>query len=285
MEARLRAGTPEDAAACGRICYEAFHGIATRHNFPPDMPDAELATMLIGWLLADEGFYSVVAERDGEVVGSNFLDERAVIAGVGPITVAPGTQDRGLGRRLMEDVLRRAAERGFAGVRLVQSAYHTRSLSLYAKLGFEIREPLAAVQGPPILREEPGYGVRSARPGDVEACAGLCLRLHGFDRAGELRSAVERGAAQVVEHDGRITGYTTGLGFFGHTVAESNAEVRALLGAAPELGPPGFLVPMRNGELLRWCLDRGLRVIQLLTLMSRGLYNEPAGAYLPSILF
>jgi hypothetical protein len=47
----------------------------------------------------------------------------------------------------------------------------------------------------------------------------------------------------------------------------------------------GVFVPSRNAELLRWCLRGGLRVVQQSTLMSIGLYNEPAGAYLPSILF
>ena len=34
-----------------------------------------------------------------------------------------------------------------------------------------------------------------------------------------------------------------------------------------------------------WCLDHGLRVVQLMTLMTMGLYNEPGGAYLPSVLY
>ena len=49
--------------------------------------------------------------------------------------------------------------------------------------------------------------------------------------------------------------------------------------------PPGLLLPSRNGEVFRWCLARGLRVVQPMTLMSLGLYNEPRGAFLPSILF
>jgi hypothetical protein len=31
--------------------------------------------------------------------------------------------------------------------------------------------------------------------------------------------------------------------------------------------------------------SNGLRVVRPMTLMSSGLYNEPAGAYLPPILF
>lgn len=89
----------------------------------------------------------------------------------------------------------------------------------------------------------------------------------------------------MVEHDGRIAGYTTGIGFFGHTVGKGNEELKALIGAAAEFPGPGFLLPTRNGEVLRWCLERGLRVVQPLTLMSVGLYNEPAGAFMPSVLY
>ena len=60
---------------------------------------------------------------------------------------------------------------------------------------------------------------------------------------------------------------------------------KALIGAAAEFGGPGSLLPTRNAELFRWCLHQGLRVQQTLTLMSLGLYKEPAGAFLPSILF
>jgi hypothetical protein len=36
---------------------------------------------------------------------------------------------------------------------------------------------------------------------------------------------------------------------------------------------------------MRWCLGKGLRVTQSLTLMTMGLYSEPQGAWLPSILY
>ena len=44
-------------------------------------------------------------------------------------------------------------------------------------------------------------------------------------------------------------------------------------------------LPTRNSEVFGWCLGQGLRVTQPMTLMSLGLYNEPRGAFLPSILF
>jgi hypothetical protein len=82
-----------------------------------------------------------------------------------------------------------------------------------------------------------------------------------------------------------MTGYATVVGFFGHAVGETNEDVQALIGAAKEFAGPGFLMPTRNGELFRWCLKAGLRVTEPMTLMSAGLYNNPAGAFLPSILY
>src|SRR5918997_4334025 len=158
----LRAGRPEDAEDCGFICYGAFKTIADEHNFPPDFPSSEVAVGLLTSLLSRDDVYSVVAEVDGRVVGSNFLWEKGTIAGVGPITIDPTAQNVAVGRRLMEDELRRAEERNIAGVRLVQAAYHNRSLALYTKLGFDTREPLSNLQGPAIEEQIPGYAVRPA---------------------------------------------------------------------------------------------------------------------------
>jgi predicted N-acetyltransferase YhbS len=280
----LRPGRPEDAQACGRICYEAFLALAGRHGFPGDFPSAAVATDLLSTFLSHPGFYAIVAELDGQVVGSNFLDERSSIAGVGPVTVDPAIQDRGIGRRLMQEVLDRATTRGFAGVRLLQAAYHVRSLSLYAKLGFQVRDLCACMQGPPLGAAIPGYAVRPAGEADLESCNRVCRTVHGHDRRAEVLDAIRQGTAVVVEHDGRITGYATAMAFFGHAVGETTEDLKALIGAAASFEGPGILVPT-SGALFPWCLREGLRVVQLLTLMSRGLYNEPTGAYLPSVLY
>lgn len=185
----------------------------------------------------------------------------------------------------MHAVMTRAAERKFAGVRLVQAAYHNRSLSLYAKLGFVVREPLSCMQGTAIQKTLPGYLVRPAQVGDLAACNELCLRVHGHDRGGELSDAIQQGSAVVAESQGRVTAYASSVAFFGHAVGETNEDLKALIATAPAFQGPGILVPTRNAGLFRWCLENGLRVVQQMTLMTTGLYNEPAGAYLPSILF
>jgi predicted N-acetyltransferase YhbS len=285
MNITIREAKPEDGAAAGRICYEGFKAIGEQHNFPPDFPNVETATNAVTSMIAHPRIYGIVAEADGKIAGSNFLDERDPIAGLGPISVDPAVQNSGIGRELMLHFIRRAEERHYPGVRLVQSGYHNRSLCLYTKLGFDTREPLSIMQGKPLKLEIPGYQVRAATERDLDACNRLCVRIHGHTRGGELGDAIGRGIATVVERGGRITGYATLLAFFGHAVGETNEDLEALIGAAPGFFGPGFLVPTRNCELFRWCLGHGLRLVYQMTLMSMGLYNAPAGAWLPSVLY
>jgi GNAT superfamily N-acetyltransferase len=281
----IRRAKPEDAAASANICYEAFYKVNAEHGFPPDLPAVEPALGVLTTMFGHPGFYCVVAEEGGRIVGSNCMDERSTIAGIGPITIDPSAQNRGVGRLLMQAVLDRARERKFPGVRLVQAAFHNRSLSLYTTLGFDVREPLSVMQGPAIHRKVEGCSVRAASAADLDACNRVCAQVHGHDRGGDLADSIGQGTAAVVERGGRITAYCSSMAFFGHAVAESNLDLQALIAAADGFGGSGILVPARNAELLRWCLANGLRVVEPMTLMTLGLYNEPAGAYLASILY
>jgi predicted N-acetyltransferase YhbS len=285
VKIQIREATPDDANECGRICHDAFAAIAEYHRFPPDFPTVDIAIGAVSGLIAHPGFFGVVAEDDGQILGSNFLDERSMIRGVGPITVDPDVQNRRIGLALMDAVLQRGAQHRAPGVRLLQSAYHNRSMCLYAKLGFDVREPFAVMQGNPLGLKVPGAAVRPATDADAQACDAVCVRVHGHDRGGEVRDAIAQGTAMLVERNDRITGYTTGVALFGHSIAETNDDLMALIGAAEEFGGPGFLVPMRNTELLRWCLAHGLRVVSMMNLMTIGLYQEPRGAFLASVLY
>ena len=281
----VREATTEDAEVCGRIFFDAFESIASRHNFPVEPSSREFTRFKASEMLASEGFATFVAERDGQLLGGAFIDERASIVGIGPVTVDPAAQDDGIGRALMEAALRRERERGVAGVRLVQTAYHYRSLALYTKLGFVVREPLSVLQGAPFALSSPGRGIRPADDADLDRCSEVCVRVHGHERRGELEDAIAAGTARVVERPGGICGYATGFGYGWHAVAETNEDLIALLCSADAFMGLGILVPSRNSELLRWGLEHGLRIVQQSTLMTIGLYSEPDGAYLPSILF
>ncbi len=283
MDVTVREAVDGDWVEAGRICYEAFATLADRHGFPHDFPSIAAASEPIRWLINHPQVYGVVAEGGGRILGSSFLDERSTIFAIGPVSVDPTAQDHNVGRVLMAAMLDRAAVRRAPGVRLVQISYHNRSLSLYAKLGFDVREAFGAMYGPPIGLAMPGYHVRPATTDDEAACNSLCLLVHGHTRHGEVSEAIASGTAQVVERLGRITGYTAGINYFAHSVAETNDDLRAMIGAATDFGTPGFLVPLRNSDLFRWCLAHGLRVFFVTNMMTIGIYQEPAGAWMPSV--
>jgi predicted N-acetyltransferase YhbS len=284
MPFTIRRAEAADAAQCGAILYTAFQRLADEHRFARDFPSVEVATGLVSMLLATPGFYGIVAEENGRIVGSNFADHRSPIAGIGPISIDPEAQNRGIGRKLMQSAIDHFAAANVPGIRLVQAAYHNRSLCLYTRLGFQTREPLSVIQEPALNKKFPGYDVRPAMEADIADCNLLCHRVHGFERGVELREAIGARTALVVEHLGRITGYATDIGFFAHAVAETNHDLKSLIGAASAFQEPGFLLPTRNHEVFAWCLDSELKLVMQMTLMSIGLYNEPAGAWLPSIL-
>lgn len=222
-------------------------------------------------------------------MGSNFLDERSnIVAGIGPLTVDLKFQNKGVGKQLMSNVMGRARMQNYPALRLLQASYHNRSLSLYTSLGFKIREPISNMQGKPIQVSIPGRSVRIATESDLEPCNMVCKEIHGHDRDGELRHSIKQGIAKVVLSGDKITGYTSGLTIFNHSVGFTIDDLKALIASETNedcYGGPGILIPSRNTYLFRWCLDNGLRLVQQITLMTVGMYNEPAGYYMPSILF
>jgi predicted N-acetyltransferase YhbS len=287
MSITIRAATTNDAHACGRIIHDAFKSIADAHGFSPDFPSVEAGVQLASILIAAPSVFGVVAEADGQVVGSNFLAEGDTVRAVGPITVDPGFQGGGVGRRLMEAVLERA--KGAAGVRLVQDAFNTRSIALYASLGFEVKEPLQLMRG--TVRSAPplGFGVRILVAEDLGTCAALCTAVHRVERTAELRNALQSFTPFVVERDNRVTGYLSAATFWltNHGVAETEADMRALIAgaAAASAEPVSFLLPVRQARLFRWCLEEGLRVVKPMTLMAMGQYQEPKGCFFPSVFY
>ncbi len=284
MTIQLRSMRPEDVEPCGRICYEAFRNIAEKHNFRPDFPSAEMAIGLIGWLFSSPGAFNVVAESDGQVIGSNHLWEWSTIPAVGPITIDPHAQAKGVGRMLMEAVIERGKDR--PGIRLVQDSFNAASLSLYASLGFDVREPLVLIEGVVKAEVPAGYEVRPMREADHEACADLCRSVLGFDRIEEIKNAPPMGTPFVAVRDGRIRAYTSAPQMWplNHAVAENENDMHALLlGAGNQCEQLSFLLATRQTSLFRWCLKHGMRVIKPMTLMSMGAYHEPRGCYLPSV--
>jgi predicted N-acetyltransferase YhbS len=283
----IRSMSPDDAESCGRVAFAAHQAVALAHNFLPEHSSVDFSIGLMRAKISDKNAYGALAENGGQIVGSIFLNTfpPAPVAAIGPLTVDPAAAG-GVGKMLMETAMKEARRRGYENVRLVQSPSHLRSLVLYTKSGFAVREPLILMQGAPSKALSlNGQSVREATQDDLLSCNGLCSRVHNFSREFELRLAIEQRVAVLVERDGKIVAYAAGVGLRGHAVAETVEDLKAVICASPKLPGPGFFVPARNNELLRWLLEAGARALWPAALMTFGSYQEPVGAFLPSIAF
>lgn len=287
MNINIREINSADAEIAGKIVYEAFADVSTSHGFPPDFPSVEIATGFVNLWIQHPEIAGFAAEVDEKFAGSNFLTEFDEIRGVGPITVDTGIQASGIGRRLMEAVIERG--RDARGIRLVQAAFNTRSMSLYASLGFDIKEPLALMAGKPAGTVSSGVEVRPMTAKDLDESSELYQRVHGISRRGDLELCLGHFIPYVAIREGRIVAYasTVTMWALNHGVAETETDMYDLLiGAAGHLDQPvSLLLPTRSASFHRWSLAAGLRMVMPLSLMTMGHYEEPRSSYFPSVLY
>lgn len=282
MPPELVSPTAADTDTLGDICYRAFKDISERHGFPSDFASPEFAHMVIGSLIRDETIYGVAARLDGRLVGSNFIELTDGASGIGPVSVDPAAQSGGVGRAMMEDVLRHARESGIERVRLMQDSFNMTSLALYASLGFDTKAPVAMME--PAPAESPN--VRRATRGDLDGVEELSRRIYRVNR----RHSVEAHLSDpftpfVFEKGGRVTAYFV-PGIFGHGAGESEEEMAELVLHTFTQAPPMvhvFFCPLTEGSLYRRFLAAGCRNRKVMNLMTLGPYEEPQGVWLPSV--
>ena len=286
MDVHIRSMRQEDVETCGLICYQAFKNSAECHNFRPDHPSKEFSIQLAQSNFANPQIFSIVAESDGKIIGSNYLSEYDIVRAVGPLTIDPNVQSSGAGRELMKAVIERGNQS--QSIRLVQDAFNQASLSLYARLGFDVKEPLVMLEGQVKGDVPSNIAIRPLQDKDFADCAELCRRVHGIERIGEIKNKPPFLTSFVAVRDGRISAYTSAPHFWAlnHAVAESEKDLQALLAGVGNISgerPLSLLLPTRQTDLFRWCLNKGMRVIKPATLMAMGEYQEPHGCYLPSV--
>jgi ribosomal protein S18 acetylase RimI-like enzyme len=285
MAISIERARPEHANSLGRIMYEAFAGINTRHGFPPDFPNVEVGQQVMGMLCSRPDIYGVAAVDDGEPIGSNFIWTADPVAGVGPITIDANRQQRGIGRQLMTAVLDHAKSQGSKMIRLAQDSFNMTSLSLYASLGFTVQEPLALMSSTTAKADT--SGVRQARPDDLDAMAALCERNFKVSRRNEIDGSSRAPfPALVRERNGKVVAYQI-PGFIGHGAADTDEDALALIASTATLPPPAqlFFAPLRQGTLHRKALAAGCRMVKVMQLMSIGPYEQPSGTWMPSVMY
>jgi GNAT superfamily N-acetyltransferase len=275
---------PNHIPELSRICHEAFFNLQSRHATHIDIPDLETGQMLISHIASRPDYTGVVATIAGQIIGSNFLLHADEVAGVGPITVDPHLQSRGVGRSLMAWVIDAAQQRGIRQIRLFQEAVNTTSLSLYTSVGFTWRDSAVLMQTAPAAIDHPA--IRLLTLEDLPAIEALSIQAYGCSRAGDAAQILAAGFPGFgLERNGRLTGYYI-ASLFGHACAGTDQDLLALVGhGARHLPPPlsVFICPLSRAALFRQCLAAGHRTLKVLSYMSYGDFVAPPGAYLPSI--
>ena len=298
MNILIRPIEQKDVEVCGKIGYLAHKTISSAHGYPSEQPSEEFGIDLVKRLVGNPNSWGFLAERHDSILGSIFIHKfsPSPIAVIGPLTVHPSAEGgRGIGRLLMEAALNKSYELNLERIRLVQSPSHIRSFVLYTKCGFILREPLFLMQrssqqvegSETISIPDTTIVVRHVKyQNDISECNNLCKKAHGFTREMELRQAKSQGIATLIEHDDIITGYAAGIGIFGHAVAKSNDDLIALIANTfTSIIDPGFFVPARNYELIKWLLENGFKIGWPANLVTIGPYQDSIMPFLPSIAY
>ncbi len=286
MPIQLLPARPEHTEDLARICHLAFNSLHERHNVPPDVPTIDVGRLIIGAVINRPDYTGMAAIENGRLIGSNFLLHADEVCGVGPITVDPTIQSKGVGRTLMQWAIDEACRRRGTNVqvRLFQEAINTTSLSLYTSLGFRWQDSAALMHPAPVDADDPNC--RPATRDDLPAIAALSHRHHGIPRANDAAALFALGLPAFVRtRANRIVAYQIST-LFGHSAAETNDDLLALaVHTARMVEPPMavVIVPMSQRDLFRAALARGFRTAKVLNAMAIGPYTSAPGPSFPSI--
>ncbi len=100
-----------DAESCGKIGYKTHETISSAHAYPSEQPAEEFAIKLIKMILDNPNSWSILAEREDKILGSIFLLHNfppSSVAVIGPLTVHPSAEGRGVDRMLMNAAITHA---------------------------------------------------------------------------------------------------------------------------------------------------------------------------------
>ena len=88
---------------------------------------------------------SFVVEKNGKIIAYCFGRIWGKIAWLGPVSVLPSEENQGYGKRIVLTSIEVLKSQGAKTIGLEMSAYSSRNLAFYSKLGFEPRQPVVDV--------------------------------------------------------------------------------------------------------------------------------------------
>ncbi len=277
----------EHIEGLAQSCIAAFNEFNEQHLLPQGTPrDVASATEMYQKLLDSEKAHVFAAVQDGQVVGSAWLRLEDDVAAFEDVNTAPAKQGNGVARAIMTQGLEAAGRLGYKKIRLTQSAHNSTALSLYASLGFEVKETFAEMKATPGQAPEalPAYEVRPMTEADLSAVEEFSKRHYKLNRRGDVAAVLaEGGPALLVSRGDAFAGYLT-LAGSAHGMAETEQDGLALISEAARLYPDKaiFCCPLSFPSLYRKALLGGYKTLEVHNLMAYGPYDRPEGIWMPS---
>ena len=287
MPLQIIPARPEHIDGLALACVAAFDEFNTQHLLPKGTPrDVESARTMYSRLLVSERAHIIVALQGGEVVGSTWLRLEDDVAVFEHVNTAPAKQGKGVARALMTHGIEAAKSLGYEKIRLTQSAHNSTALSLYASLGFEVKETFAEMKAGPGMATG-AQVIDSVRPmtsADLPAVELLSRKLYKLNRRGDVAAVLAGGGpALALAANGKVEGYLT-LSGSAHGMAENEDDAYALISEAARLYPDKaiFGCPLSFHGMFRRALKSGYRTREIHNLMAYGPYERPDGVWMPS---
>ncbi len=253
---------------------------ALRQLEPAHLPHVTALTRAIGWphrledmqfaLALGQGFAVV---EEGRLIGAAMwwpYGERHAM--VGTVIVSPEQQGRGIGRRLMQAIIKANGDRS-----LLLNATEA-GLPLYKALGFEAFDQIGQYQGVvpdgAVTAEDPT--IRPATPEDLPALISLDRSAAGLPRDA-LTTALTREGEVIVLEDQALIGFSIKRAFgrgsiIGPVVAPDATAARALIGYWLKRSSGAFIRIDLTGEhgLADWLTQIGFGYAGPAITMVRG---------------
>lgn len=215
----------------------------------------------------------MVAEADGEIVGTGVGTVNGPAGWIGTIFIAPDRRGHGLGRAITQAIIDRLESAGCRSLVLVATSEGRR---LYERMGFEVQTQYRIMQAiglPPVDRED---GVRPFEVTDLPGLERLDREGTGEDRAHAIRRLADGETAKVVTGaEGGIDGFVIRAPWGGGaTIARSaDAALRIATARRRAAGPEGRVrvgLLDENVEGLARLTEVGLRLTWSAPRMLRG---------------
>jgi GNAT superfamily N-acetyltransferase len=209
MPVTVRPLTERDVPAAARIIRVAFGTFLGAPDPEHFFPERDYA----GTRRRADPTAAFAAEDNGDLVGSNFATRWGSVGFFGPLTVRPDLWDRGIGKQLMEPVVRTFEAWGVRHAGLFTFAHSPKHVGLYQKFGFWPRFLTAVmVKTVPPRGAEPTAVSRYSElsPGAQEECLRACRAVtgtiyDGLDADREIRAVHQQQLGDTVllaDHSG-----------------------------------------------------------------------------------